>query len=133
MLLCCMFVCLMIRRPPRSTRTDARFPYSRVFRSRVESTDELDGIIGPARQCEGSVRDGRAQKCRRHLGVGVEDRGRPARVTPDAEDASHAARSEEHTSEIQSPISISYAVFRLKTITQTNTHCAITPHYTQLH
>src|SRR3546814_4204933 len=84
----------MIRRPPRSTRTDTLFPYTTLFRS-----DRLDGM-----------RNGL-------LSVGV-DRlkkatnwymGKPGMVMEVA-----PCRSEEHTSELQSLMRISYAVFCLK-------------------
>src|SRR3546814_8253809 len=69
----------MIRRPPRSTRTDTLFPYTTLFRSSAADA------AGPA-----------------DIGVGF-----PAtRCPPD--------RSEEHTSELQSLMRISYAVFCLK-------------------
>src|SRR3546814_1140788 len=79
----------MIRRPPRSTRTDTLFPYTTLFRSHLR-----------ARQ--------------RHAPAHPRD-DRPAdRVRP-AEAGSHDdLRSEEHTSELQSLMRISYAVFCLK-------------------
>src|SRR3546814_1624340 len=93
---------LMIRRPPRSTRTDTPFPYTTLFRSRhvrpasrpvfqplrsAVRTDEH----GPAACAAGGVRHRRG----RH-------------------------RSEEHTSELQSLMRISYAVFCLKKKTKQN-------------
>src|SRR3546814_4147626 len=69
----------MIRRPPRSTRTDTLFPYTTLFRS----------------QATGS----RPHERHRH------ELARPGRRT---------GRSEEHTSELQSLMRISYAVFCLK-------------------
>src|SRR3546814_5586791 len=81
---------LMIRRPPRSTRTDTLFPYTTLFRSQPH--------LACARH-HGS-HDGR--------GVAIAPAGVAAvRVKPDA-------RSEEHTSELQSLMRISYAVFCLK-------------------
>src|SRR3546814_10625967 len=85
----------MIRRPPRSTRTDTLFPYTTLFRSRSAS------IAGMAatRTDFGFWKDGAALRSsetllpRRRLSVG---------------------RSEEHTSELQSLMRISYAVFCLK-------------------
>src|SRR3546814_15428704 len=84
-----LFFFLMIRRPPRSTRTDTLFPYTTLFRS-----VRRGAALGVA--CEGSGR--------RRLLSGV---ARPA-MRPDAR------RSEEHTSELQSLMRISYAVFCLK-------------------
>src|SRR3546814_2667078 len=91
---------LMIRRPPRSTRTDTLFPYTTLFRSQP-----LDG--------------------RAHLRVvPVRERHRVAAVDPLAEGGAirfelvrrvpRGERSEEHTSELQSLMRISYAVFCLK-------------------
>src|SRR3546814_20764462 len=49
MLVICMFVfCLMIRRPPRSTRTDTLFPYTTLFRSKIAAVD-LFGMQLPQR------------------------------------------------------------------------------------
>src|SRR3546814_1001845 len=75
----------MIRRPPRSTRTDTLFPYTTLFRS------------NPPRAARD--RDRRAGR----VGAG----GHPRRLAP-------RHRSEEHTSELQSLMRISYAVFCLK-------------------
>src|SRR3546814_4185962 len=75
-LLLCFFF-LMIRRPPRSTRTDTLFPYTTLFRSVGGASDWKRTSIGV-----------RQRKCQR--------------------------RSEEHTSELQSLMRISYAVFCLK-------------------
>src|SRR3546814_19558524 len=93
LLLC--FFCLMIRRPPRSTRTDTLFPYTTLFRSR-----EQDALVSqPALAvC--------AARARRHRGTGS---GRA-----DRRDRGRSLRSEEHTSELQSLMRISYAVFCLK-------------------
>src|SRR3546814_7769821 len=86
----------MIRRPPRSTRTDTLFPYTTLFRSRRDDDDA-------------GVRRGD----QRRLQVRVV--GRAA-----------AERSEEHTSELQSLMRISYAVFCLKKKTTTQKY--ITSH-----
>src|SRR3546814_16598119 len=81
---------LMIRRPPRSTRTDTLFPYTTLFRSRHDRPD---------RARRGRRRRSRAGRRREAAG-----RARGAR----------RQRSEEHTSELQSLMRISYAVFCLK-------------------
>src|SRR3546814_3975896 len=81
----------MIRRPPRSTRTDTLFPYTTLFRS-------APGDLAVHRHLE---EDG-AQDL-----AAVE-----ARALDDP--AAHLVRSEEHTSELQSLMRISYAVFCLK-------------------
>src|SRR3546814_8905976 len=96
----------MIRRPPRSTRTDTLFPYTTLFRSGVLQRAEP----GPARRQRFHRRAQRAgglfEVARRLL----HDRQRTLHVL--------AFRSEEHTSELQSLMRISYAVFCLKKKTQ---------------
>src|SRR3546814_1693051 len=82
---------LMIRRPPRSTRTDTLFPYTTLFRSGARAVAALSS---PAVFIPASVRPAR----HREPSTGV--------VGP--------PRSEEHTSELQSLMRISYAVFCLK-------------------
>src|SRR3546814_9135735 len=117
----------MIRRPPRSTRTDTLFPYTTLFRSRdgeddaarhiafdrerVAADEQIVGVefrrIG-RRRCEAiagggdsALDDERASDIAREASADrVEARG---------------GRSEEHTSELQSLMRISYAVFCLKT------------------
>src|SRR3546814_2293364 len=89
----------MIRRPPRSTRTDTLFPYTTLFRSAVGA--------GRARaRSAGDRRRGRLP--RRIAGGGT---GLPAGP---ADRLGDHRRSEEHTSELQSLMRISYAVFCLK-------------------
>src|SRR3546814_5131246 len=88
----------MIRRPPRSTRTDTLFPYTTLFRSA-----EAGGRARSRRQC----RDQALPGARGGHGEGG-DRDDPAVLAA-------PARSEEHTSELQSLMRISYAVFCLKT------------------
>src|SRR3546814_19037979 len=87
-----VFFLLMIRRPPRSTRTDTLFPYTTLFRS----DDNL--IVGTVHETSNGF-----------TSVLVGERGDPGRVAGTAVD-----RSEEHTSELQSLMRISYAVFCLK-------------------
>src|SRR3546814_1800805 len=90
------FFFLMIRRPPRSTRTDTLFPYTTLFRSRHHHLH-----LGHQRQPEG--RSPQEQHAgRAELAVGQGAGAHPRR------------RSEEHTSELQSLMRISYAVFCLK-------------------
>src|SRR3546814_3050837 len=83
----------MIRRPPRSTRTDTLFPYTTLFRSHED--------VHPA-EVHGGPHHHRAD------GLVV------ARVRRDRDDVLSRRRSEEHTSELQSLMRISYAVFCLK-------------------
>src|SRR3546814_8168884 len=123
-----MFFFLMIRRPPRSTRTDTLFPYTTLFRSaRLERrvlTDLRDRDLGQ----HGEVGEGRAAHVmedrlplvaeaagavRHHaLALGRADGG--AQIGLARQAAFALARSEEHTSELQSLMRISYAVFCLK-------------------
>src|SRR3546814_9737396 len=84
---------LMIRRPPRSTRTDTLFPYTTLFRSHTAIT-QAKGRVGGQR-----LPDTIGQEIHPVLGHALIDAAR---------------RSEEHTSELQSLMRISYAVFCLK-------------------
>src|SRR3546814_8831061 len=116
----------MIRRPPRSTRTDTLFPYTTLFRSdqpvdhRIFNHPHDQGI---ALQARGHIREqtGREQRFQRLVGFSgtVGRAGMQREVILDGRhlDALVALdndRSEEHTSELQSLMRISYAVFCLK-------------------
>src|SRR3546814_1720144 len=94
-----LFFFLMIRRPPRSTRTDTLFPYTTLCRSRAvvrpRLEDRLDSRVGDAVRTS----EGRSATLQRHR---IEFR------------RALFGRSEEHTSELQSLMRISYAVFCLK-------------------
>src|SRR3546814_3990579 len=95
------FFFLMIRRPPRSTRTDTLFPYTTLFRSTHEAA------LLPPHWHPGEQLGLRA--------CGVESRmRRPACLAPPHSARFAGMRSEEHTSELQSLMRISYAVFCLK-------------------
>src|SRR3546814_6451194 len=101
----------MIRRPPRSTRTDTLFPYTTLFRS-------LDRVLAAG----GGERGGRRDRCvaRGDRSDHLDEAHHRRRVEEvDATDAV-GARSEEHTSGLQSLMRISYAVFCLKQNTQTH-------------
>src|SRR3546814_4161515 len=91
----------MIRRPPRSTRTDTLFPYTTLFRSRRPAERRADG------RCDGR---GHVQRYAARAADIVIPEGRPHQQ----HDAHDDRRSEEHTSELQSLMRISYAVFCLK-------------------
>src|SRR3546814_10342134 len=93
----------MIRRPPRSTRTDTLFPYTTLFRSQVCQA-ALD---------RGCLRDRHERRRLAAGGSGQRWRSRPARQGR-ADQGAGRSRSEEHTSELQSLMRISYAVFCLK-------------------
>src|SRR3546814_8140278 len=126
----------MLRRPPRSTRTDTLFPYTTLFRSQedveidharapappapppervfdgLEAAKQGGRIVVALDDCDhiGEAADRRAERGRRH------DR-RHRRHAADRRQRRRdlrARRSEEHTSELQSLMRISYAVFCLK-------------------
>src|SRR3546814_6359117 len=99
-----VFFFLMIRRPPRSTRTDTLFPYTTLFRS--------PGSSGGSR---GTVSGQPLRRSRRGCAAAA---GRQGRVPCGALRGWRQPRSEEHTSELQSLMRISYAVFCLKKKTQ---------------
>src|SRR3546814_12268674 len=102
----CLFFCsvyyllffffLMIRRPPRSTRTDTLFPYTTLFRSPGAATavivTTLPGVVTNRHRVEVT----------------------PLFQTSGLDCVAWVSRSEEHTSELQSLMRISYAVFCLK-------------------
>src|SRR3546814_5175987 len=114
----------MRRRPPRSTRTDTLLPYTTLFRS-------MDGIgQTPERSTEGVLA---------HVPGLHPEQGSPGRDAADIRHAGQAeiggfsnqsrekrpfvaGRSEEHTSELQSLMRISYAVFCLKKKKQQRMH-----------
>src|SRR3546814_8687356 len=101
----------MIRRPPRSTRTDTLFPYTTLFRSQLVALDQALAEVTAA--TFGKQRVLGTQLHARRVAV-----LRLAIVTDaqiaDLHAAHDVARSEEHTSELQSLMRISYAVFCLK-------------------
>src|SRR3546814_2093534 len=108
----------MIRRPPISTRTDTLFPYTTLFRSQLNfgsgskilpAAKRWGG--GPPRSAPPSALRAATSPWHRHK----EDHcpQPPHRTRP-------ADRSEEHTSELQSLMRISYAVFCLKKKTKTH-------------
>src|SRR3546814_10042210 len=92
----------MIRRPPRSTRTDTLFPYTTLFRSHGQHA------CRPTITAIGDVMWGMANRQHATQEAAMQDRLDPT-MTMQA-----LARSEEHTSELQSLMRISYAVFCLK-------------------
>src|SRR3546814_15950940 len=111
----------MIRRPPRATRTDTLFPYTTLFRSAEFDVAASDAARQGLREEE--FDDGDACQLRRTLRADGGSRawinGRPATLSQLAALAErlveiHGQRSEEHTSELQSLMRISYAVFCLK-------------------
>src|SRR3546814_11626169 len=123
----------MIRRPPRSTLTDTLFPYTTLFRSGVKTKavgpvlgDDVDEMIQPfgiqrgqRRRMDLRHRARMPARERHQIGVRLAQRRNAAaqfnqRVIAKVDHIAHPARSEEHTSELQSLMRISYAVFCLK-------------------
>src|SRR3546814_1298269 len=98
----------MIRRPPRSTRTDTLFP-TRRSSDLIELNDEIFGL------------EPRADILFRVVNWQLANRRAPARAARERSDV----RSEEHTSELQSLMRISYAVFCLKKKKQTKIRALI--------
>src|SRR3546814_1430923 len=90
----------MIRRPPRSTRTDTLFPYTTLFRSQASKAQTSERIMPVNR----ATRLAKRRLSNRGRLAGPLQRHR----------ANTWARSEEHTSELQSLMRNSYAVFCLK-------------------
>src|SRR3546814_7938975 len=128
------FFFLMIRRPPRSTRTDTLFPYTTLFRSirqavrgKRDAVDDADRTgradLRADRRHRIDLRDQvRAVRERDQPGALVEQDVERSRIeaaaaavdAPVTHDDAVVGRSEEHTSELQSLMRISYAVFCLK-------------------
>src|SRR3546814_3697205 len=113
----------MIRRPPRSTRTDTLFPYTTLFRSLTHDQKGNNDILALTRQ-DVVTAIGEA-----YLAAGSDivstntfsanrisqaDYGAEALVADINHESARLGRSEEHTSELQSLMRISYAVFCLK-------------------
>src|SRR3546814_2006032 len=99
-----LFFFLIIRRPPRSTRTDTLFPYTTLFRSRPRPQATIRWRQQPPQR-----QDGKPLRLRRRRRPPRNNRRlRPPTKPPGGN------RSEEHTSELQSLMRISYAVFCLK-------------------
>src|SRR3546814_4498684 len=95
----------MIRRPPRSTRTDTLFPYTTLFRSNVGFLCHAAPKSAQCSRAHGLVfgrRFWRETEWPRHI------------FSTHRPKVSRPIRSEEHTSELQSLMRISYAVFCLK-------------------
>src|SRR3546814_3373097 len=102
----------MRRRPPRSTRTDTLFPYTTLFRSEMAKQALADGQLDRAVGVYGQVLRVEPQNGKALAGLAQ----------------AYVKRSEEHTSELQSLMRISYAVFCLKKKNTTTT-----PHPTEPH
>src|SRR3546814_8161566 len=97
----------MIPRPPRSTRTDTLFPYTTLFRSRGHEEHRRHLRLSVADTDERGPR-------RRHPGDDEPAMGAGQPLSRRLFHPQYSGRSEEHTSELQSLMRISYAVFCLK-------------------
>src|SRR3546814_3693181 len=123
----------MIRRPPRSTRTDTLFPYTTLFRSRSGADcvswhfhlpTARDLAHSQPKRCASPTKPEIKAAHQQYDGNQVED------TLDNLERQSGIIRSEEHTSELQSLMRITYAVFRLnkknkhitQVITKSNIH-----------
>src|SRR3546814_6228312 len=110
----------MIRRPPRPTRNDTLFPYTTLFRSTSKAQHSFRGNSGPAPLCAAGQNTGRSCPAEKDSAVRHQFR---------RSEWLQLFRSEEHTSELQSLMRISYAVFCLKKKKQTKTTHAQTIHH----
>src|SRR3546814_11367701 len=106
MIFCVLFFFLMIRRPPRSTRTDTLLPYTTLFRSVRPLFESSDWNFDTLRRTYDAIEQ-----------VALHDLGLD--VYPNQVEII-SSRSEEHTSELQSLMRISYAVFCLKKKNRSN-------------
>src|SRR3546814_7284620 len=109
----------MIRRPPRSTRTDTRFPYTTLFRSKWEVKNGI-GVINivsfsanTGADVRQAIRSIDKSLGRKPTGYILDLLSNPGGLLDEA------VRSEEHTSELQSLMRTSYAVFCLNNKTYT--------------
>src|SRR3546814_1553123 len=112
------FFFLMIRRPPRSTRTDTLFPYTTLFRSFAHRC-RLRGLhvvpLGGRRDVEVGLGQGDGRRlARRAATVAGIDRFLAQFVLAQARDLVVRGRSEEHSSDLRSLMRTSYAVFGMK-------------------
>src|SRR3546814_1533027 len=103
-----MFFFLMIRRPPRSTRTDTLFHYTTLFRSLLHKDLKLENILA----------DQQGNPYLTDFGSSPNLHGDSNFIAPEVHN-----RSEEHTSELQSLMRNSYAVFCLKKKKNNNYTC----------
>src|SRR3546814_2585574 len=117
----------MIRRPPRSTRTDPLFPYTTLFRSGVRVEERRLQDRGGECELVGQRVVGRVDRLRAHTPFSLVHRLADLADIPlvvelarseHVVEVALATRSEEHTSELQSLMRISYAVSCLKKKTQ---------------
>src|SRR3546814_3452661 len=105
----------MIRRPPRSTRTDTLFPYTTLFRS-LRPDEGVEGDVDfLSVKLFGEIEEMRFEQFLRRIEARTDaEIGGALQDAAVWEAAGNRVRSEEHTSELQSLMRISYAVFCLK-------------------
>src|SRR3546814_1757400 len=111
----------MIRRPPRSTRTDTLFPYTTLFRSIHDALAAKGETAGPipwavnlvTHSSNVRIADDLALIAEYRVPIVITAMGSP-KPAAEAVKGYGGTRSEEHTSELQSLMRISYAVFCLK-------------------
>src|SRR3546814_10301552 len=115
----------MIRRPPRSTRTDTLFPYTTLFRSQPHTCGRRRADRRVDRPAQGRVPRRRRAQIRNALkgclGMRLSAHGGTGPLPTRPPIQHDPVRSEEHTSELQSLMRISYAVFCLKKKNKTTT------------
>src|SRR3546814_4362006 len=122
-----VFFFLMMRRPPRSTRTDTRVPYTTLFRSPGEQQGHVGRHRDVGRRADAAREVGGLLVAGEDRMAASEDRGRwqaaarAKRADRLRRQDQGPSRSEEHTSELQSLMRISYAVFCLKKKTKKET------------
>src|SRR3546814_5711367 len=114
----CIFLFLMIRRPPRSTRPDTLFPYTTLFRSKQVGRTNRRGHVRGRDEVLARIAETLLEV---HIVETADPLERPATGRLNLEllgeliaGLTRTGRSEEHTSELQSLMRISYAVFCLK-------------------
>src|SRR3546814_12320475 len=128
-MLCLVYFCsvlcfLMLRRQPRSTRTDTRFPDKTLVRSGNNSRLTMMALADSGSRMDdiGPLSPPTARSWCQHSAV-IPSGVLGGAIRPRHDDPmSLRARSEEHTSELQSLMRISYAVFCLKKKRKQNTH-----------
>src|SRR3546814_8782719 len=104
----------MLEVPPRSTRTDTLFPYTTLFRS-------IAVILGAPGSTHDPLRRSNPLCVEQHGQIAMHDLSRRGFAGLGLGMIGDAQRSEEHTSELQSLMRISYAVFCLKNHHDSNT------------
>src|SRR3546814_5658913 len=124
----------MIRRPPRSTRTDTLFPYTTLFRSGLEGRSPHRVMLGggkPPKDWSAIVAPDDISTLSQTDFLMVEGGAQTASAFLKKDLVDRLLRSEEHTSELQSLMRTSYAVFCLKQQTSSSTFTKKTNHTEQ--